>query len=177
VSPQLRVVIWGIVIGESRTREDGAALYPRLQALLLQAQSLQFVQAIPLCSTIQQRVLKNNLACSRMPDGRLDGTASIVIRSSVFQLMTTRSFVVDQARVVVTLVEVLEQRGEDFGEFVCERDTFLGSQSIKVLGPTKGGKEGRDGEDGLVAGKEARFRADTDCYYRGGARTTTRLVL
>ena len=65
-----------------------------------------------------------------------------------------------QARVVVALVEVFEDGGEDLGEFFGEVDSF--GAGLEELAAADGGEEGGGGEDVLVGGEEALLHADAE---------------
>lgn len=92
----------------------------------------------------------------------------------VLQLPCLSSAVVSQPRVVVALVEVLEDAGENFGLLVWEVNAFacrLEGESrpwrirVRCLGCTVRGEEGRCAEDGFVGGEEAVFGAHAEHYY------------
>ena len=92
----------------------------------------------------------------------------------VLQLPCLRPAVVSQTRVVVTLVEILEDAGEDLGLLVWKVDALArwlvgesGPWRIRVwcLGCAVRGEEGGCAEDGFVGGEEALFRAHAEHYY------------
>jgi hypothetical protein len=95
-------------------------------------------------------------------------------RVCVLQLPCLRPAVVSQTRVVVALVEVLEDAGEDLGLLVWEVDALVwwlvgesGPRRIWVwcLGCAVRGEEGGCAEDGFMGGEEALFRAHAEHYY------------
>lgn len=95
-------------------------------------------------------------------------------RICVFQLPCLGPTVVSQTRVVVALVEVLENAGEDLGLLFWEVDElawwFLGESGawriwVWGLGCAVGGEEGGCAEDGFVGGEEALFGAHAEHYY------------
>lgn len=57
-----------------------------------------------------------------------------------------------QARVIIALVKVLEDGGEDFWLFVGQIDSF--AMGFEELASTASGKERRDTQDILVGSKE-----------------------
>jgi hypothetical protein len=73
---------------------------------------------------------------------------------------------VQEPRVVVPLVHVLEDGGEDLGLFLGEVDAF--GVGLEELAAAAGGEEGGGGEDVFVGGEEALLRADAEGYYWGG---------
>lgn len=90
----------------------------------------------------------------------LDGASTSVVVLRILEFPRVAAFVVQQARVVVALVEVLEDGGEDLGEFFGEVDAFGGG--FEELAAADGGEEGGVGEDVFVGGEETLFGADAD---------------
>ena len=82
--------------------------------------------------------------------------------------------VLDQSRVVVALVEVLQNGGEDLGFLIGECDASggcggRGRRALDVVATSKGGlEEGGCAEDVFVGGEEALFGADDEGYDRRG---------
>jgi hypothetical protein len=70
--------------------------------------------------------------------------------------------VVEQLRVVVPLVQVLEYSREDFGLFIWQVDSS--GVGLEELGFESGGEEGGPDEDFFVASKETLLGPDADCY-------------
>ena len=92
----------------------------------------------------------------------------------ILQLPCLGPAVVSQPRVVVALVEILEDAGEDFGLLVWEVDALawrLEEESrlwrirVRCLRCTMRGEEGRCAEDGFVGGEEAVFGAHAEHDY------------
>ena len=84
----------------------------------------------------------------------------------LFQLPCVPTFVVLQAGVIVTFVEVFQHRGEDFGEFFRETDSF--GAGFEKLTAADSGEEGGGGEDVFVGGEESLFGTDADGHNGGG---------
>ena len=100
-------------------------------------------------------------------DRALDGAgAGVVVVLAGFEFPDIAAFVVQEAGVVVALVEVLEHATEDLGLFFREGDAFGGG--FEELAAAAGGEEGREGEDVFVGGEEALVRADNEGDDRGG---------
>jgi hypothetical protein len=79
---------------------------------------------------------------------------------------------VHEAGVVIALVEVLENRGEDLGFFVGQGDP-LGRAVGEVVAAKGVLEEGRGAEDVFVSGEETLFAADDEgddggCEVAGG---------
>ena len=100
-----------------------------------------------------------------MEYGRLDRTSSAIVGLGILELPLSPTFVVQQLWVVVPLVEEFEDRGEDFGNFVGEVDSF--GARLEELAAADGGEEGRVGEDAFVACKQSCFGTDNECDYWG----------
>lgn len=160
--PQLRVAIRRVGVRVSCARKDGAALDARLQALLPQRQSLQLVQPVSFSGAVQDRVFEKELSCTVAVDGGLD----IVPAAVLLELPRVPAFVVQQARVVVALVEILEDGRKDLGELFGQIDP-LGA-GFEELASTDGGEEWRVGEDIFVGGEQTLFR--THAYGDDGRR-------
>lgn len=136
--PQLRIIIRGIRICISRTRENRAALNARLQPLLPQRQPFQVVQSIPVGGAIKHRVFQQHLSSAVVEESGL-GIASAVVLS-LLEFPGVAAFVVEEAGVVVAFVEVFEDGGKYLGEFLGEVDSFCGG--FEELAATDSGEEG-----------------------------------
>ena len=75
----------------------------------------------------------------------------------------------NQPRKVITFVEILEDRREDLGLFVGERDSFI--RSFHKLPTTCCLEEWRVAEDVFVCSKQPLFSSDDQCDYGGGQST------
>ena len=89
-----------------------------------------------------------------------------VIHCRLFELPRVSAFVVEKAGIVVAFVEVFEDGGEDFGDFLGEIDSFGGG--LEELAAADGGEEGRGGEDVFMGCEEALLDADTEGHNWGG---------
>ena len=92
-----------------------------------------------------------------MIDSRFGATAAV---GSLFQLPGISPLVVLETRVVVAFVEVLEDGGEDLGEFFGQVDSFGGG--FEELAAADGGEEGGGGEDVFVAGEQSLLGTDAE---------------
>ena len=72
----------------------------------------------------------------------------------------------DQARVVVALVKIFEDTGEDFG--LLRRQINTSISRFEELVPQRGGEEGRMGEDVFVRGEQALVRPNDHGHDSGG---------
>ena len=71
----------------------------------------------------------------------------------------------EELRVVVTLVEVFEDRGEDLWDLFGEGDSF--GVGFEELATSDGGEEGRGIKDALVGSEEAGGVANGEGDYGG----------
>jgi len=143
-----RVCVGCVVVGVLRRTKDGADVDAALQALLPERQALEFFEAESLGGTVDYGVSEEVLAHTRDVHGGLDGSAAAsggvriggVWRShGVLELPRVAVLVVQQAGVVVALVEVLENGREDLGFFVGKRNPL--ALRIEVLVPADALKE------------------------------------
>ena len=96
-----------------------------------------------------------------MEDGGLGaGFAGPGTSIGALELPGISTLVVQEAWVVVALVEELEHAGEDLGEFLGQADALRGG--FEELAPHESSEVGRGVQDGLVAGKETAFSANHD---------------
>jgi hypothetical protein len=126
------------------------------KTLLAQRDALQFLEAVFLGSAVDGRVLQQLALDGVVVDGGL-GPA---ILAGLFQLPRVPLLVVHQARVVVALVEELEDGREDFGFFVGQRD-LLGLR-VHQLVLQDALEEGRSTQDVLVGGEDPLLLTDDE---------------
>lgn len=88
-----------------------------MKALFPKSKALQLVQTEFLGSAVDSGIFEQDPGYTSMVDCRLDGPAATkVIRVlSVFELPRVTTLVVQQAWVVVSLVEIFEDAGKDLG--------------------------------------------------------------
>jgi hypothetical protein len=126
----------------SSAGEDGAALDTGLQALLPQGQALQLWQAVFLCSAagglISLRVNSGFVQERNLLDGCLfqDHRAGLLVQNGslhhlainihavIFQLPGITSLVVQESWVIVALVQIFKDEGEDLRLLVGQIDSF-----------------------------------------------------
>lgn len=160
--------------------QDGADINTGLETLLAQSQALELLEPVPLRSTVDDGVAEDVLPAARDKDccltrggtgscrcgsggnggcaaasGGVFGVGGSLGSSSdgVLELPRVAVPVVDEAGVVVTLVEVLEDGGEDLGFFVGEGYSL--ALRLEELASAGGLEEGRLEEDVLVSGKQS----------------------
>ena len=99
-------------------------------------------------------------------NGRLDIATSAGAGIAILELPGVPALALQQAWVVVSLVEILEHGREDLGNLFGQLKAFV--VRFEELAPATGGEEGREGEDVFVGGEEALLRADADGDNCGG---------
>ena len=159
---ELGVAIGGVGVGVPCTGQDCPDLHPGLQTLLAKRQPLQLLQTIPISGTVYQCVFEERDPSWLIPYGALLSTGAV----GVFQLPGVLTFVVKEFGVVVALVEVLEDAGEDFGDLGGEGDPV--GVGFEEVAAGDGSEEGRGGESVGVGGEEAFRGADGEGYDWGG---------
>lgn len=109
------VAVGRVGVGVAGRGEDRTALDAGLEALLPQCHSLQLFQSVLLRRAVDDGVLEDISIDPMMVDGGLDGTTPIVAH---LELPAIPSLVLHQPWIVVSFVEILEDRREDFRLFV-----------------------------------------------------------
>lgn len=115
MSAQSRVRVWRIVIRIPSGSQDHVDGDSTLQALLAKRKPLELLQAVLLGSTVDSSIPEDNAAYSRMKNcglARPAATGSMDILG-VLELPRGTALVVYQAWIIVTLVEKLENTGND----------------------------------------------------------------
>ena len=166
VGPQLGVGVGRVGVGVARRRQNGAALDAGLQPLLAQGDALQLLEPVLVRHAVNDRVLEQGPAGVLVVDSRLDGAAAAVGR--LLDLPRVAALAVHEARVVVALVHVLEDRGEDLGGFVRQGDAL--GRGLDVLALQDVREVWRVAEDVLVSGEDSLLVAD---YERDDGADTT----
>lgn len=115
VVAQLGIRVGCVGVGIACGREDCVALDAGSEPLLAQSDALQVIQAVLVGSTIDDRVLQQLGAGSLVENGGL------VV---ALDLPGIAPLVVDQSWGVVILVQVLEDRREDLGLLIRDRDAL-----------------------------------------------------
>jgi hypothetical protein len=156
VRTKLGVVIGCVGVGVTSRCQDGRALDARLQSLLAKSQLLQLLQSVLLSLAVNNSVLQDR-ACGRV-DHCLVGT---VVVTTVLKGPGVTLLVELEARVVVALVEVLENRGKDLGLLVGEIDALVGG--LVELTAACSLEIGRVGQNVLVCCEETLLSADAYC--------------
>lgn len=182
---ELGVRVGRVGVGVSGACEDGAALDAGLKALLAEGETFELGEAVLFCgaacfsiisdelglygnkssNSLHSRILQYYHPRCLMEDGRLALPTIIVDASCILQFTAIATLVLQKPRVVVALVEVLEDAGEDFGLLVGQVNPFV--VGFEELAATVGCEERGDAEDVFVGGKETLLRADADGDYCG----------
>ncbi len=106
-----------VIIRKASRCHNDIDLDSRLEALFPKRQALQLVQSKLLGCAVDSGVFEQDSAHTVMIDCRLDRSAATkflrVLR--IFELPRVTTLVVQQAWVVITLVEVFEDAGKDLG--------------------------------------------------------------
>ena len=160
--PQLAVAVRRVRVRVSRRGQDGCALYSALQSLFAEGKPLELIEPVFLRRAVQQRILEQLLPRQSVKNRAL--SVPLVVFAA-FELPAVPPLVVQQAGVVVALVEVFEHGGEDLGDVVGQVDAF--GEGFEELAAADCGEEGGVGEDVFVGGEEALFGADAEGYYWG----------
>lgn len=121
VRTELGVVVRCVGVGVTSRSQDGRALDARLQTLLAESQLLQLLEPVLLGLAVDHGVLEDG--SRRRVDHCLVGT---VVVAAVFQSPGVALLVELETRVVIALVQVLEDRRENLGLLVGEIDTLVG---------------------------------------------------
>lgn len=141
------------------------------QTLLPQGHPLELLEAVLVSRAINDRVLQDIAIDAVVVDGGLARALAVVLY--VLHLPRVAALVVDQARVVVALVEVLEHGGEDLGLLVRQVDALgvaaaAGRGGVQVLRRQRLLEPWRGAEDVLVRGEDTLVFADYKGYDGGG---------
>ena len=140
MSAEARVSVRGVLVGVPGAAQDDADLDSALKALLAQRQLLELLEAVALSGTVHGRVTEDNVAHTGKEDGRLDTAATTKFRAlhgRTLEVPRVALLVVQEAWVVVSLVEVLEDTGEDCRFFVRERKTSRRVEELTAQGRSK----------------------------------------
>jgi len=171
VSAEARVRVRRVVVRVARAAQDRADLDAALQALLAQRQRLQLLEPVAPRGAVHDGVAQQGLARAGDVTRGLDVSAT----ASVFRGGTPRRvlegpraapLVLEQARVVVPLVEVLEHAREDLGLLVGEVDPL--ARRVEELAPACRREERRQAEHVLVRCEQSSLPTDLEGDDRGG---------
>lgn len=121
VRTKLGVVVGCVGVGVTGRCQDGRALDTRLQSLLAKSQLLQLLQSVLLSLAVDHSVLQNG--AGRRVDHCLVRT---VVVAAIFEGPGVALLVELEARIVVALVEVLQNRRENLGLLIRQIDALVG---------------------------------------------------
>ena len=155
VSAQLGVAVRSVGVCEARRRQDGRALYARLQALLLQRKLLQLLKPVLFSLAVYDGILED-----RSSRGLNNGFIGAIGVAAVFEVPAIALLVVLHAWEVVALVEVLQNTREDFGLFIGKVNALV--RGLEELAGTGGMEPWRVTQDVFVCGKEPLLSSDAD---------------
>lgn len=119
------------------------------KTLLAKSNPLEFLQAVLLSSAVDDRVLQELAFDAVVVDG---GLVADLLRGRL-ELPRVTLLIVDEARIVVALVEIFEDRREDLGLFIRQGDLL--ALRVKHLVLHHGLEEWRNTEHVLMCGKDA----------------------
>ena len=119
---QLGVTVGSVGIGISCTCQDCCALNARLETLLSQSKPLEFIQAIFLSGAIYQSVFEQHLVKALMKYRGFGYSFPVLVVTGIFKLPAIRAFVMHQLRIIVPLIQVFEDRGENLGNLLGKID-------------------------------------------------------
>lgn len=156
VRTKLGVVVRRIGVGVTSRCQDGRALDARLQALLAKSQLLQLLQSVLLSLAVDHCVLQDG-SCRRV-DHCLVGT---VVVTAILECPGVALLVELEARVVVALVQILEDRRENLGLLIRQIDALVGG--LVELTAACSLEVGRVGQNVLVRCEETLLSADAYC--------------
>ena len=117
-----------VIIRKASRCHDDINLDSRLKTLLPKRQALQFVQSELLGRAVDGGVFEQDSTHTVMINCRLDRSAATEVMwiLRIFELPRVATLVVQQAWVVITLVEVFEDAGEGLGlSIVYLLDRFI----------------------------------------------------
>ena len=140
VCAQLGVVIGCVGVGKPCATENDIDLNARLQALLAQSQTLQFIQTKFLRGAIDGSVLEDGAAiCCR---GCVVENRSVIVKRTArfvaaFEEETVAPLVMQQARRVVAFVQVLQHAAENLRLLVRQLE-LLGRAVVKLAFERRG---------------------------------------
>jgi len=157
-----------VLVGVPSAAKDGRHLDSALQALLAQSQALQLIEAVPIGGAVNGRVAENDVAHAGVKDCRVRVSATAHFRAldCALERPGVSALVVDQARRVVTLVQILEDAGEDFGVLVGKEEASI--VAFEELLMTGRCEEGRVAQYVFVGGKQSFFLSHHNSDDGGG---------
>lgn len=117
MSAEPRVRVRRVVVRIPGRPKDHVGLDPRLEALLAEGEPLQLVQAVLLRGTVYDGISKESVADARVEHDGFTGpaTTSGILVLGALEVPRVPTFALQQTRIVVTLVQVLEDAGQCLG--------------------------------------------------------------
>ena len=134
VRSQSGVLVGGVIVCIPSGPEDHIDRDSHLQTLFPESQALQFIEAELFGAAVDDGVFEENSAHSVVIDCRLYRSTALTVRG-VLQLPGVAPLVVEESGIVVSFVEVFEDRGEDFG--FSEGRISLEHGFLEKLQPTR----------------------------------------
>lgn len=165
VSTEATVRIRRVGISVLGRPQDGADVDAGMQPLLAQSQTLQLLEAVPIGGTVDDCVTQDLGPHAGEIDGGIGARAVVrgwwwLLRSphAVLELPGVTVPVVNQAWIVVSLVEILEHCRKDLGLLVGKGDSLV--HGIRRVLATSRLEKGRLAEDILVCRKKTSLAAN-----------------
>lgn len=171
VGAEPRVRVGRVVVGVLGRPQDGGDIDAALQALLAEGQALEFLETELVGGAVHDCVAEQMLAGARDEHCGLDGSAAACVvvggfggggrvrrPHGVLELPRVAALVVQQAGIVVALIEVLEDGGEGLGFLVGQGDALgLGLEILLTAGLLE---EGRLAQHLLMGGEQPALATD-----------------
>jgi len=166
MSTETTVRIRRVGIGVLGRPQDSTDVDAGMQPLLAQSQTLKLLEAVPVRGTVDDSVTQDLGPHAGEVDGGIGARAGAVrswwwfLRSphTVLELPGVTVPVMNQARIVISLVEILEHGREDLGLLVRKGDSLV--HGIRRVLATGRLKERRLAEDVLVCRKQTPLAAN-----------------
>lgn len=168
MSAQPRVIVRCVLVGIPSTAQNDADLDPALQALLAQRELLELLEAVAVGSTVHSCVTEDKVIHTGVEKGWLDSGGAVAGFVGVGRGHCTlehpglTALVVKQAGVVVTLVQILENAGENL-RFLC-RQVDASSSGLEELTVQRLREERGMGQDVFMRGKQSLVGTHDDCH-------------
>lgn len=143
-----------ILLTIPRTTQDQVDLDSTLQTLFPERQALEFLKTVLFCGTVYDGIFEKILSHARDVGCGFYGSATTSVFGvwrfhGILELPRVVALAIEQVRVIVTLVEVLEDGGKDFGFFVGKVDSLtLGREELSSASRRE---ERRHAKDVLVS--------------------------
>lgn len=121
MSAQSRLGIRGVVIRITSRSQDHVGRDISLKTLLTESNALQVFQTVLLGGTIHHCIPKNDISHAWVEESRLTRPAATVVIGflGILKVPRVSTLTMQQAWVIITLVQKLEDARQDFGLPIC----------------------------------------------------------